>query len=82
MIEYFIELFKKPKYLWTAIDELRLAGLIFALTVICLLNWFVVWLIIEKIKSHKYFNCKKEHCLCINGDNCLGCKKYKKRQKK
>ena len=84
MIEYFKELFDKPKYLWTTWEELSVVGLVLSVSLIILTIWFLIWLVCEKIKERKYFKCEQkinEHW-CLNCNNCLFCKHFKKTKTK
>lgn len=84
MIDYFIELFTKPKYQWTALDNLALTGLIVGVLLIIGIIWFAIWFTLELIKEHKYKTCE-QWCLdkhCWHHQDCLRCRYYKKRGKK
>ena len=84
MIDYFVDLFTKHKYQWTALDNLALTGLIVGVLIIFGLICFIVWLIIELRKERRYKTCE-QRCpdrLCWNRQFCLRCCYYKKRGKK
>lgn len=51
MINYFIELFKKPQYLWTSLDELAMTGLVVALLIVIAAISIVIWLLVELRKK-------------------------------
>ena len=80
MIEYIKEIFNKPKYLWTSLDELRVLGLVLFVLIVLFAIWFVIWFIIEGIKERKYFRCQRyiNEKYCLNHADCLHCKYFKK----
>lgn len=85
MIDYYIDLFTKPKYLWSSIDELALIGLILAFLIIIFSIWFLVYWICLSI-------CDKKHSRCVNmklsgfdsyrcqNKKCMCCEKYKTKE--
>ena len=83
MIDYFKELFNKPKYMWTSLDDLAITGLVLGFIIIVGLIWIGVWLILELRKKHKYNVCeriKANNNICWNCNDCLGCGFYKKKK--
>ena len=81
MINYFKDLFTKPKYLWTSLDELALAGLIIGALIIVFSIWCLCYWICAKISDKRHskcinmkldgfgsYDCQKRHC--------ISCKKY------
>ena len=86
MIEYFKELFSKPKYLWTVGQEWAFAGLIVCCFTVLVIAILLVGAFLATICDAKYNKC--ENCNLEDYDcrkrNCLFCSDYKKkrRQKK
>ena len=85
MIDYFIDLFKKPKYLWTTLDDFAVMGLIIGVLVVIFLIWFGVYLILDARKNYKFKKCEVKrdfkNDICWNKENCLNCSRYKKSKK-
>lgn len=86
MIKYFKELFTKPKYQWTTLDEWAMIGLILVLVLICVLIIGALYWIYLTICETKYKKCKNKKFdgfdshKCRN-KNCLFCNKYRKKEK-
>ena len=49
MIDYYTEIFNKPKVLWTFLEELAIAGLFIGLIVVVILICLIVIKIKEKV---------------------------------
>lgn len=84
MINYFIELFKKPQYLWTSLDELAMTGLVVALLIVIAAISIGIWLLVELRKKSKYNKCERERNgnICWHHNDCINCGFYKKKTKK
>lgn len=84
MIKYFIDLFTKPLYKWSFLDDLALIGLIILIAIIIGIIWFIIWFILDIVKKHKYKNCEKYfHGMpCYHHQDCLNCPCYKNKNKK
>ena len=82
MLDYFVDLFKKPQYQWSLLDSLAFVGLIIGVLIVIGIIWFVIWFIRE-LKKEKRFKTCEGWCLsnkCWNHKYCLGCIYYKKKQ--
>lgn len=82
MINYFIDLFKKPLYQWSLLDDLAMVGLIIGIAIIIFAVWFLIWFIRELKKEKRYKTCE-QWCLgkrCWHHQDCLGCCYYKKKE--
>ena len=85
MVNYFIDLFTKPEYLWTALDRWAMAGLIVALLIVAFIIWIIVVVILDKVKKSKFKRCKQilpNGHRCYNHEDCLSCAWYEKEPKK
>lgn len=84
MFNYFKDMFTKPKYMWTALDEWAVIGLVFGLLIIIGLIWISVLFICDGVKKRKNFKCKNKGKFnwCFNHTNCGNCKHYEKKSKK
>ncbi len=85
MINYFKDLFTKPKYQWTALDEWVVIGLAFAVLIIVGLIWLGIYILLDLRKKYKYKKCaqkKPYYDICWNHNDCLNCGHYKKKSKK
>lgn len=83
MINYFVDLFNKPLYMWTLGNKLALFGLCLLLLTILFLICGIVWCIVDSVKAKKFKTCCKDisghHCW--HHQDCLRCSFYKKSQK-
>lgn len=84
MIEYFKELFNKPKYAWTTWNELSVFCLVLFVLIVGFAIWFLVWFILEKIKERRYSRCQRyiNGKYCLSHVDCLHCKHFKKTETK
>lgn len=84
MINYFIDLFKKPKYLWTTLDDWAVIGLIFVVCIILFLFYVISWFIVDWLKKCKFkkYEGKRNFDKCWHHEDCLNCRYYKKKSKK
>lgn len=82
MIEYFKNIFNKPKVLWTFTDELALFGLFMGIAIICIFIYVSIYWIVVSAREHKYYTCATKNCTRIGSNGCRGCKKYTKKSKK
>ena len=53
MIEYFKNLFTKPQYQWTLLDDLAIIGLVVGVALIIFGILFVVLMVREKVKRNR-----------------------------
>lgn len=51
MINYFIDLFKKPYYQWSLLDDLAIVGLVIGIAIIIFAVWFLIWFIMDLKKK-------------------------------
>ena len=86
MINYFKELFNKPKYLWTTLDDFAVIGLVFAVCVVLFLVYVGVILLIDLIKKRKFKKCAVKrnfkNDICWHHQDCFKCRNYKKKGNK
>ena len=81
MIEYYKELFTKPRVLWSTLDTLAMVGLIALAMIIFAVCAVIILAIIEIHREKRFKTCANKSCMSMTNKNCAGCKKYKKRGK-
>jgi hypothetical protein len=59
VIDYFINLLKKPFYQWSLLDDLALFGLITGIAIAISGVWFIIWFIRELKKEKRYKTCEQ-----------------------
>lgn len=74
MFNYFKELFTKPKYLWTSLDDLALAGLVIGVLIIIFGVWTLCFWICATISEKKQLKCINRK---LDGFDSYKCKKQK-----
>lgn len=53
MINYYLELFKKPKVMWTMLDTFAMLGLALGILLLIALIMFLIAFIVGKIENRK-----------------------------
>lgn len=82
MFNYFKELFTKPKYLWTSLDDLALAGLVIGILIIIFGIWILCYYICGVIAEKKQSKCVNRKLDGFDSykcqkKQCMFCKDYK-----
>ena len=86
MIKYFIDLFTKPKYQWTTLDEWAMIGLIVVIAIILGIMTYIILSCYESICDTKWSKCKNARldgfgAYKCQKKQCMFCNEYKKKEK-